>query len=66
MKRHESGTMNSCKEVERKIIIYYELVHYFHDHWLSVRYEYAFTGKAASMHFTLNENQNDYINNVRN
>jgi hypothetical protein len=60
MKRHVIGRMNSCKEVERKIIINYELVHCFHHHWLSVRYEYAFTGKAAF------HPQNDYINNVRN
>jgi len=62
MKRHEIGTMNSCKEVERKIIndnlsiasIITGLVFVMNMH-LQVK-----------LHFTLNENQNDYINNVRN
>jgi hypothetical protein len=61
MKRHVIGTMNSWKEVERNIIIYY----------LSIASMITGLVFVMNMHLLVKllaciENQNDYINNVRN
>jgi hypothetical protein len=59
MKRHVIGMMNSCKEVEIKIIIYY----------LSIASIITGLVFAMNMHLQVKlafHPQNDYINNVRN